>query len=132
MNFTKYSVLVEIKRPDTPIFRRARGGRAGTWDFSPEFVSAVSQTIEQKAEWAAFAQSGEHYSKSGNPLKTRAKNTKTILVIGSEKEFEETDAERDKNVKYDTFALFRQECRSIDILTFDELLERARFIARSE
>jgi hypothetical protein len=35
-------------------------------------------------------------------------------------------------VKADTFELFRRECRSIDIVTFDELLERARFIARSQ
>jgi len=31
----------------------------------------------------------------------------------------------------DTFELFRRENRSIDIVTFDELLERARFITRS-
>jgi hypothetical protein len=31
----------------------------------------------------------------------------------------------------DTFELFRRGIRSIDILTFDELLERARFIPRS-
>ena len=51
MNFTDYTVLVEIKKPDTIIFKRSRGGRAGTWEFSPEFTSAVSQVIEQKAEW---------------------------------------------------------------------------------
>ena len=31
----------------------------------------------------------------------------------------------------DTFELFRRECRGIDIVTYDELLERARFITRS-
>ena len=48
MNFTDYTVLVEIKRPDTPIFKVSRGGRAGTWEFSSEFMGAVSQIIEQK------------------------------------------------------------------------------------
>ncbi len=63
MSFTDYTVLVEIKKPDTSIFRASRGGRAGTWEFSPEFMSAVSQIIEQKAEWLSFAQTGEHFNK---------------------------------------------------------------------
>ena len=32
----------------------------------------------------------------------------------------------------DTFELFRRECRTIDVLTFDELHERAAFILRSD
>lgn len=133
MNFTDYTVLVEIKRPDTPIFKGNRGGRAGTWEFSSEFMGAVSQIIEQKAEWSAFAQTGEHYNKAGSRLlTTRTKNARTILVIGSRDEFTGSQDARSANVKRDTFELFRRECRSIDIVTFDELLERARFIARSE
>ena len=133
MNFTNYTVLVEIKRPDTPIFKARRGGRAGTWEFSSEFMSAVSQIIEQKAEWSAFAQTGEHSDKAGdNRLIARTKNARSILVIGSFDQFTDFQGARGTNVKLDTFELFRRECRSIDILTFDELLERARFIARSE
>jgi hypothetical protein len=132
MSFTDYSVLVEIKRPDTEIFRRSRGGRSGTWEFSSEFMSAVSQIIEQKAEWAAFAQSGEHYDKSGErALVARTKNARSILVIGSANEFTDSQDARSANIRRDTFELFRRECRSIDIITFDELLERARFISQS-
>lgn len=132
MSFTEYTVLVEIKRPDTPIFKPSRGGRAGTWEFSSEFMSAVSQIIEQKAEWSAFAQTGEHYDKAGSSLLTaRTKNARSILVIGSRAEFKGSQDARGGNVKRDTFELFRRECRSIDIVTFDELLERARFITRS-
>jgi hypothetical protein len=131
MSFTDYTVLVEIKKPDTPIFRTSRGGRAGTWEFSPEFVSAFSQIIEQKAEWLTFAQTGEHYSKAGDEVRTRTRNAKSILVIGSRDEFLRAENPRAGNVKRDTFELFRRENRSIDIVTFDELLERARFITRS-
>lgn len=132
MNFTDYTVLVEIKKPDTPIFRTSRGGRAGTWEFSPEFMSAVSQIIEQKAEWLSYAQTGEHHNKSGTEvLMARTRNAKSILVIGSRDEFSPSENLRDANVKRDTFELFRRETRGIDILTFDELLERARFITRS-
>jgi hypothetical protein len=126
-------VLVEIKKPDTQLFKASRGGRAGTWEFSPEFMSAVSQIIEQKAEWLSFAQTGEHYNKSGSEvLSARTRNAKCILVIGSRDEFSLSENPRDANVMRDTFELFRREIRGIDIVTFDELLERAQFITRSK
>ena len=132
MSFTDYTVLVEIKRPDTPIFKATRGGRAGTWEFSPEFMSAVSQIIEQKAEWLSFARTGEHYNRAGTEVLTaRTRNAKSILVIGSRDEFSRSQNPRVANLMHDTFELFRRENRSIDIVTFDELLERARFITRS-
>jgi hypothetical protein len=133
MSFTDYTVLVEIKTPNTPIFTASRRGRAGTWEFSREFMSAVSQIIEQKAEWLSFAQTGEHHNKSGTEiLKARTRNAKSILVVGSRDEFSRSGNVRDTNVMRDTFELFRRENRSIDIVTFDELLERARFITRSQ
>lgn len=133
MTFTDYTVLVEIKKPSTPIFRARRGGRAGTWEFSSEFMSAVSQIIEQKAEWGSFTQATEHYNKAGTEvLAARTRNAKSILVIGSQAEFASADNPRDAGLMHDTFELFRRESRSIDIVTFDELLERARFITRSK
>ncbi|MCZ4366628.1 Shedu immune nuclease family protein [Sulfitobacter dubius] len=133
MSFTDYTVLVEIKRPDTRIFRNGGGARAGTRSFSPEFMSAVSQILEQKAEWSAFAGTGEHFSRDGSrQLEVRTRNAKTILVIGSRAEFEEAADLREARVMRDTFELFRRETSSIDIVTFDELLERARFITRDE
>jgi hypothetical protein len=131
MSFTDYTVLVEIKRPETPIFRSTRGGRAGTWEFSSEFMSAVSQIIAQRAEWSIFAETGQHYDKAGKALNARTRNAKSILVIGSRNAFGASSGDRDANVKRDTFELFRRECRGIDIITFDELLERACFIART-
>lgn len=127
--FTDYTVLVEIKRPDTKIFKHAKGGRAGTWEFSAEFTSAVSQIIQQKAEWLSFARSGDHWNKDGQKLAARTRNAKSVLVIGSLSEFSRDD--RDAHIMRDTFELFRLENRTIDILTFDELLERASFITRS-
>lgn len=132
MSFTDYTVLVEIKRPDTAIFRQTRGGRAGTWEFSSEFMSAVSQILAQRAEWSVFAETGRHFDKEGNPLEARTKNAKSILVIGTRDQFADGSTLRNDNVKRDTFELFRRECRAIDILTFDELFERARFITRSK
>ena len=96
-------------------------------------MSAVSQIIEQKAEWLSFAQTGEHHNRAGTDvLKARTRNAKSILVIGARDEFSRAGNTRDANIMRDTFELFRRENRSIDIVTFDELLERARFITRSQ
>lgn len=127
--FTDYTVLVEIKRPDTRIFKVGKGGRAGTWEFSSDFTSAVSQILEQKAEWLSFAQAGEHWNKAGTrKLEARTRNARTILIIGSHREFDASESLRSAQIMRDTFELFRRENRTIDIITFDELLERARFI----
>ncbi|KQZ64872.1 hypothetical protein ASD67_10685 [Sphingopyxis sp. Root1497] len=133
MQFTDYTVLVEIKRPDTPIFKAVRGSesRSGTHVFSDKFTGAISQILEQKAEWLSFAEMGSHYSRDGTkPLMTRTRNAKTILVIGSRDEFAKAPSIRDKRIMQDTFELYRQDLRSIEIITFDELLDRAQFIIR--
>lgn len=127
--FKEYTVLVEIKRPDTKVFKHTKGGRAGTWEFSGDFTSAVSQIIQQKAEWLSFARSHNHWNKDGKRLVARTQNAKSILIIGSHSEF--SGNERNTQIMRDTFELFRRENRTIDILTFDELLERAEFITRS-
>jgi hypothetical protein len=131
MNFNDYSVLVEIKRPDTPLFQQRRSGRSGTWRFSNEFMDAVSQVLEQKAEWLVQAQTGQNFDKSGERrLDTRTRDPKAILVIGRRAAVEGDGNARDAEVRRDTFELFRRDTRNLDIVTFDELLERARFITR--
>lgn len=131
MNFTDYSVLVEIKRSDTPIFQARRSGRSGTWRFSNEFMDAVSQVLEQKAEWLVQAHTGQNYDKSGNNrLIARTRDPKAILVIGRRRNIEGNGSTRDAEVRRDTFELFRRDTRNLDILTFDELLDRARYITR--
>lgn len=129
MTFTDYTVLVEIKRPDTPIFQPQKAGRAGTWRFSSDFMDSISQVLEQKAEWLSAAQSGDHFDKSGTRrLEARTRNAKTILVIGNRAEFEKSGNLRDAAVKRDTFELFRRDSRNLEIVTYDELLDRAKFI----
>ena len=131
MTFTDYTVLVEIKRPDTPLFQSRKSGRAGTWRFSADFMDAVSQVLEQKAEWLAAAQSIEHFDKSGTRrLAARTRDAKTILIVGNSTEFGQSGNLRDAAVKRDTFELFRRDSRNLDIVTFDEVLDRAKFITK--
>ncbi|WP_456723509.1 MULTISPECIES: Shedu anti-phage system protein SduA domain-containing protein [unclassified Bradyrhizobium] len=94
---------------------------------------AKSLYFECRQTRLSFAQLGEHYNKSGTEaLTARTKNAKSVLVIGSRNEFSRSRGIREENIMRDTFELFRREIRSIDIVTFDELLERARFITRSK
>ena len=131
MTFTDYTVLVEIKRPDTLIFQTQKAGRAGTWRFSTDFMDAISQVLEQKAEWLAAAQSGEHFDKSGTrQLEARTRDAKVVLVIGKQAEFDQSENLRDATIKRDTFELFRRGTRAVEVITFDELLHRAEFIIR--
>ena len=91
----------------------------------------VEQVLEQKAEWLTAAPSGDHFDKSGTRrLEARTRDAKTILVIGNRAEFDQSGNARDATVKRDTFELFRRDTRTLEILTFDELLDRAKFITR--
>ena len=129
--FNEYTTLVEIKTPDTPIFRSSQKIRSGVAGFSTDFIDAVSQILEQKAEWLSFGQTDSHLDKSGTQrLEQRTKDTKVVLVIGNKSSFEADGNIRDRQIRLDTFELFRRDHRNIEIVTFDELHERAKFIQK--
>ena len=44
-----YTVIVEIKKPDTPLFRKNQQNRANSWKLSNELIESYSQILEQKA-----------------------------------------------------------------------------------
>ena len=60
MTFSDYTVIVEIKKPDTPIFLKTKN-RSGTWTFHSDFIEAISQVLEQKAEWLILSQNNNLY-----------------------------------------------------------------------
>jgi hypothetical protein len=128
MTFSDYTVIFEIKKPDTPIFLKTKN-RSGTWTFHSDFIEAISQVLEQKAEWLILSQNNNLYNKEGGKkLIQRTRNAKAILVIGNKSEFLNIENIREREIKQDTFELFRQETRNIEIITYDELLERTNYI----
>lgn len=133
MTFTDFTVIVEIKKPDARIFTDKKG-RSGTWEFDKNFINAISQILEQKAEWTIMgATKSELYNKKGDKtLSERTRDPKAILVYGSRSEFSVIQNERDKNIMRDTFELFRRDSRNLEIITYDELYERAKFIVQNE
>lgn len=123
----KFTVLVELKRPDTILFGKDKN-RSNSWMLSEELISGVSQILEQKASWQIFSETnpGGNFDDKGKPINQRTIDPKSILVIGSVKQFE--GEEKEAKIKEKTFELFRRDSRNIEIITYDELYERARFI----
>ncbi|MEQ1899500.1 MAG: Shedu immune nuclease family protein [Devosia sp.] len=124
---TNFTVLVEIKRPDTELFA-ARQNRSNAWRLSKDLFDAVSQILEQKASWQIKSEVnfGSNFTSSGELVTQRTLDPKCVLIVGSNSMFSGT--ERERAVKLRTFELFRRDSRNIEILTYDEVLERARFI----
>jgi hypothetical protein len=120
--------FVEIKRHDTPLLERNQY-RADVWPPSAELAGGVSQV--QTTVHAAIETLGHKLSPAddaGDPTGEILFNIepRSCLVIGSLEQFQ---TDRGINVpKFRSFELYRRHTWRPEVITFDELLERARFI----
>lgn len=123
----KFTVLVELKKPETPLFGKDKN-RSNAWTLSTELISSFSQILEQKASWQVLSESNAsgNFDDDGKPIKQKTVDPKSILVIGSTSQFEAEDKEA--QIKAKTFELFRRDSRNIEVITYDELYERTKFI----
>jgi hypothetical protein len=124
-----FTVLVEMKRPDTPLFATEKK-RSRAWELSKDLLHAVSQILAQKAEWQIKSVTQKNYDDHGNLIEQRTHDPKCLLIIGSTEQF--TGSDREKEMKYQTFELFRRDSRNVEILTYSELFERAYFIVNQK
>jgi hypothetical protein len=116
-----FTVLVEIKKPRTPLLQGVKEIRRGAWILSKELTDALSQIEANRSAW--LENSKQPYNM--DTLETERVYTvqpKGIIVIGSLSQVAELRTKRD------TFERFRKSIHGVEILTFDELLHRARFI----
>jgi hypothetical protein len=122
----KFTVLVELKRPDTDLFKNKN--RSNSWSLSNELVDAFSQILEQKASWQIQAESNvnNNYNDNGEIIKQKTVDPKTILIIGNSNQY--LGETKELQIKAKSFELFRRDSRNVEIVTFDELFERAKFI----
>ena len=117
-----FTVLVEIKKPSTALFVESREA-AGVHRLSNDLIRAVSQILGQKADWQVRASHGRSFDDDGSVIQQKTVDPKALLIIGRSSEYRGSD--RDLQVKAKTFEMFR---RDIDIVTYDEIYERAEFI----
>jgi hypothetical protein len=120
-----FTTFVELKKPSTLLFAN-KGNRSNSWKLSNDLIESVSQILEHKASGLIRLDSPQYIN--GEPLTQKAYDSKVILIIGDWKELENSSKTLEKEIKKKTLELFRRDSRNVEILTFDELFERAKFI----
>lgn len=127
MGDKRFTTFVELKLPSTELFG-TRQNRAKSWRLSTKLIEAYSQILEQKASGQIKIEGTKELLDTYNrEITQRSYDSRTILIIGSWNEIA-TEEIGIKSVKEKTFELFRRDSRNIDIITYDELYERAKFI----
>lgn len=125
--------FVEVKRHDTPLLRKVTY-RSGVWGPSDELSGGVAQcheTVRLATEWMHGRYRPNH-PESGAPTGEDlfAVNPKSFLVVGSLSEFEGEHGPHEG--RYRSFESFRRNLHRPEVITFDELLYRARYIVDAQ
>lgn len=122
----KFTVLVEIKKPSSKLLAKTSRTkeniryRNGAWLLGSEVLGGIAQVQINCKSWQREAE--ELKNRDLMDDNTYTVMPKGILLIGDTKEF------NNNTEQLTTFELFRKGLNNLEILTYDELLERARFI----
>ncbi|WP_219703461.1 Shedu immune nuclease family protein [Marinomonas lutimaris] len=127
----RFTTFVELKLPTTNLFNKSKN-RSNCWSLSNNLIDAYSQILEQKASGQIKIETtkeliGDDYEE----IKQKAYDSKTILILGSWSEIKD-DSPGIKRIKEKTLELFRRDSRNVELVTYDELYDRARFIVHNE
>ncbi|TGP44892.1 DUF4263 domain-containing protein [bacterium M00.F.Ca.ET.228.01.1.1] len=123
----------EIKTHETPLLKPVVSPyRKECWQISDELAGAIAQVQRSVQVSLANIRSridmkGEDGAPTGERLFLY--QPRSFLVIGSLAEFRASHGINEE--KYSSFELFRRSVTAPEIITFDELFERARFIVES-
>jgi hypothetical protein len=119
-------VLVEIKKNDTALLQ-TKEYRPGCWGVSRELSDAVTQTQKTAFEFTRNRFRDYRKDDQGNDTEgtVYSVDPRTYLVIGNLSELKVNDE------KIACFELYRRNIRAPEILTFDELFQRASCIVEN-
>lgn len=120
-----FTTFVELKKPSTNLFGNSTN-RSNSWKLSNELIDSFSQILEHKASGQIRLEQKQFIA--GEPLYQKAFDSKVILVIGKWNELDVATNSLEREIKIKTFELFRRDSRNVEIITFDELYDRATFI----
>jgi len=123
LNFT---VLVEIKTPATPLLQGEKEIRNGAWSLSKNLTDALSQIQANIQMWERYGSEQPENRDRFDKSSVFTVKPKGIIVIGSLKQLSGSRSQ------HETFQRFRQSIHGVEIITFDELFERAKFIVENE
>ncbi len=116
----RFAVLVELKRPDTPLLSGTEPYRNGAWRVSPYLAGGVAQ-LQANTERIRHAANERANVRWLDERDMTVADPQGILVIGHTRVLAD-DAQRT------SFHRFRRNLWNPTVLTYDELLERARFL----
>ncbi len=120
----RFTVLVEIKKPQTPLVLEEQN-RSGCNRLSSDLLDGVNQVQVNCSTWE---NQGSQTDENREILTDNGIHTikpKGILVIGNTNQLADLNKRR-------AFENFRANLNSPEIVTFDELFQRASFIVQSE
>jgi len=120
----RFSVLVEIKKPSTDLLDK-KTYRNDVVLPGLDLIGGVSQLRVNARTWET---DGSRSTKNQDTVEGAGIFTvkpKTILVVGNTNQLA-------NRAQRECFELFRQGQNDVEILTFDELYERAKFIVEHE
>jgi Domain of unknown function (DUF4263) len=118
----RFMVFVEIKTAETLLLAGSKPQRNGAWMLSRDLVDGLTQVQACIQEWNSHGSKQDDNMEEMQRKNIRSIQPKAILVIGCLAEIKET------LTKLTTFELFRQSLHGVEIITFDELYGRAKFI----
>lgn len=124
-----FTTFIELKKPSTNMFGKS-SNRSNSWRLSNELIDSYSQILEHKASGLLRLEKEQFID--GELLKQKTYDSKVILIIGHWNELDEAHTTLEREIKKKTFELFRRDSRNVEIVTFDELYERAIFIAEGD
>jgi hypothetical protein len=122
-----FTTLIELKTSRTKIFKEKKTtkSRANTWDFSEEFIEAYSQTLAQPSEITPDKNIKDENGNIIDTKKNRILDPKAVLIIGNRNSEFPHIRNSEFDMKSDCFERMRRDSRNIEIVTYDELFERA-------
>lgn len=137
IGISNYTTLIELKTSDTKIFKCDKGSksRANTWEFSSDFISGISQCLGQKVVFDSNYDSKEIVNDTGEIISNSIvynRDVKSIFIIGCRYEEFPHVSNVEFKTKSTTFELFRRNNRNVEVITYDELFERAYHIVFSD
>lgn len=120
-NLTSNAVIIEIKKPNTPIISD-NAYRKGVYTPSPDIYKAVSQVIDQRYQFQKDFLSLRYNSESENDDERydfESYAVRCCVIAGT--------MPTGKNQKK-SFELFRYSLNNVEIVTYDELLMKLRML----
>ena len=131
----RFTVLVDIKRPDSPLLvpnaYRGEGTHSAVYRPGKDLAGGISQLQLNCESWARTGSQQPDARDWAAFDRILTHEPKGILVIGHLKEFVDKN-DRVDHAKAASFERLRRNTHNPEILTFDELLSRASYLAERQ